>query len=93
VRADANGLTVRSAIWGLKLKHIPMRDIEDVRVGSTRAMHWGGWGIRMRSGATAFVLRGDAALVIETSNGRLWSITMDNPAAAATVLHGWMAPQ
>lgn len=87
VRAGAAGLRVRSAL-GWPRVEIPASDIR-----SARSMHlepfveFGGWGLRYApDGRYGVVLRAGEALEVTRSDGRLFFVTVDDAATAASVL-------
>jgi len=87
VRASASGLSVRS-LTGWPRVEIPTRDIRSVR-----SMHldpfaeFGGWGLRHAvDGRYGVVLRAGDALEVTRSDGRVFVVTVDDAATAASVL-------
>jgi hypothetical protein len=87
VRASASGLSVRS-LTGWPRVEIPTQDIRSVR-----SMHldpfaeFGGWGLRHAvDGRYGVVLRAGDALEVTRSNGRVFVVTVDDAATAASVL-------
>nr|WP_314843134.1 DUF1648 domain-containing protein [uncultured Microbacterium sp.] len=87
VRASAQGLRVRSiAGW-------PRLDIAAADIASARAIRvdpfaeFGGWGYRIGTdGRRGFVLRTGEALEITRTDGRVFVVTVDDAATAASVL-------
>ncbi|MGJ0387561.1 DUF1648 domain-containing protein [Microbacterium sp. CGR1] len=87
VRASAAGLRVRSvAGW-------PRVDIPATEVASTRAVQvdpfaeFGGWGYRFgMDGRRGIVLRKGDALEVTRTSGRVFVVTVDDAATAASVL-------
>lgn len=87
VRASPAGLRVRSAAgW-------PRLDIPADEIASTRSIQvdpfaeFGGWGYRIGTdGRRGFVLRAGEALEVTRTNGRVFVVTVDDAATAASVL-------
>ncbi|KQR38965.1 DUF1648 domain-containing protein [Microbacterium sp. Leaf159] len=87
VRASAAGLRVRSiAGW-------PRVDIPAAEIASTRAVQvdpfaeFGGWGYRFGlDGRRGIVLRKGDAVEVTRTNGRVFVVTVDDAATAASVL-------
>ena len=87
VRASAAGLRVRSAAgW-------PRLEIPATEIASTRAVQvnpfaeFGGWGYRFGTdGRRGFVLRTGEALEVTRPDGRVFVVTVDDAATAASVL-------
>ena len=87
VRASAAGLRVRSAAgW-------PRLEIPATEIASTRAVQvnpfaeFGGWGYRFGTdGRRGFVLRTGEALEVTRTDGRVFVVTVDDAATAASVL-------
>ncbi|MDN3444627.1 DUF1648 domain-containing protein [Microbacterium sp. APC 3901] len=87
VRASTAGLRVRSAAgW-------PRLEIPAAQIASTRAVRidpfaeFGGWGYRFGTdGRRGFVLRAGDALEVTRTDGRVFVVTVDDAATAASVL-------
>jgi hypothetical protein len=87
VRASAAGLRVRSAAgW-------PKTDIPAAEIASARAVQvnpfaeFGGWGYRFgMDGRRGFVLRTGEAIEVTRTDGRVFVVTVDDAATAASVL-------
>ncbi|MCP1429350.1 hypothetical protein J3D45_001848 [Microbacterium foliorum] len=87
VRASAAGLRVRSVMgW-------PRIDIPSAEIASVRAVRvdpfaeFGGWGYRFgMDGRRGVVLRTGDALEVARTNGRVFVVTVDDAATAASVL-------
>lgn len=52
---------------------------------------FGGWGYRIRSGASGVILRSGPALVVRRAGGREFAVTVDDPATAAALLNTLIA--
>ncbi len=86
VRADATGLTVRSAP-GLPVFRVPLDDIASVGVLTIRGMgDYGGWGIRWMPGRLGVILRSGEALEVVRHSGKRFAVTVDDAATGAAVL-------
>lgn len=86
VRADASGLTVRSAL-GLPRFRVPLDDITSVGVLEIRGMgDYGGWGIRWMPGRLGVLLRRGEAIEVTRHSGRRFAVTVDDAATGAAVL-------
>lgn len=87
VHAGADGLRVRSMMgwpaWG-----IPTDEIADVRAVRVNPMaEFGGWGVRRSvDGRFGVVLRTGDALELTRTNGKVFVVTVDDAATAASVL-------
>ncbi|SEI98596.1 DUF1648 domain-containing protein [Demequina mangrovi] len=86
VRADASGLTVRSAARIIRMR-VPAADVASVAVIQVSGLsQFGGYGIRQIPGATAVVMRSGPALEVTRRSGRRFVVTLDDAAMAAAVL-------
>jgi hypothetical protein len=88
VRADSDGLTVRSAT-GWPRVHVPLDEVVRADVVNVRPLRdFGGWGLRVgRGGRVGVVLRPGEALLVERTGGRSVVVTVDGAAGAAGVLN------
>lgn len=87
VRVDGTGLTVTSAV-GWPTVHIARSDIRLVQVVQVNPMaEYGGWGWRHSpSGGHGIVMRSGEALRITRTDGRLFTVTVDDATTAAALL-------
>lgn len=87
VRASAAGLRVRSTAGWPRLE-IPAAEIASVRAMPVNPFaEFGGWGYRIGTdGRRGFVLRTGDALEVTRTDGRVFVITVDDAATAASVL-------
>lgn len=87
VRASAAGLRVRSAAGWPRLE-IPAAEIARVRAVMVDPFaEFGGWGYRIGTdGRRGFVLRAGDALEVTRTDGRVFVVTVDDAATAASVL-------
>ena len=89
VRIDASGFAARSAL-GFPRFTYPIESIVEARASEIVALReFGGWGIRAGSqGRWGVILRGGDALEIERVDGRVFVITIDDAATAASLVNG-----
>lgn len=88
VRADDDGLTVRSAAVGWPRFHVPPQQIESARTTDVNVIgEFGGWGIRLGRGRRlGVIMRSGEALEVQNRDGGALVVTVDDAAAAASVL-------
>lgn len=89
---DKRGLKVITWMFGLPLKRIPLTAIESAHTDTLEPLRWGGWGYRVRAGASAIVLRTGPALVVNLRNGKQFAVTLDEPETPAALLNALSAP-
>ncbi|GAC56134.1 hypothetical protein GOHSU_04_00030 [Gordonia hirsuta DSM 44140 = NBRC 16056] len=91
VRVSADGLTITS-FTGLPRFHIPIDQISAVRVDDDVSPlgDYGGYGIRMRPGTTAVVVRRGAAIVVDRISGRSLAVVVDDAATGAALLTAYL---
>lgn len=80
------GLTARLGWLGLPRVHVPITDVEAVRVEKVVPYEYGGWGYRVVPGARAIVVRKGPGLRIERRSRPALVVTVDGAAEAAGVL-------
>lgn len=87
VRADDDGLTVRSAV-GWPRFHVPAENIESAGTTPVRVLgEFGGWGIRFGRGRRlGIIMRSGDALEVQNRDGGALVVTVDDAATAASVL-------
>lgn len=87
VRVAGDGLTVTS-VTGLPCFHIPLGEIADVRVQDevNPLGEYGGYGIRMKTGTTAVIVRRGPAIIVERTSGRRFAVVVDDAATGAALL-------
>lgn len=92
VRADAAGLSVR-VLGGWRIVSIP---VSDFRVATAAReiypMKYGGWGYRISSWGSAFVVRTGPAVVLHLAGGKDFVVntdTLQNAERMAAVLNGY----
>ncbi|WP_308798835.1 hypothetical protein [Agromyces silvae] len=86
VTIDWRGLRVTSLVFGVPLKRIPLDRIAAVEAADLRPEEWGGWGYRIRAGRSAIILRGGPGLVVTTTSGSQFALTLDDPETPAALL-------
>lgn len=93
VRADATGLSVRSALGWPHLR-VRLADITAVEVRDINAMgDFGGWGWRLGPGSQGLITRSGPALWVERRAGRAVVVTVDDAATGAGVLQAYRSAQ
>ncbi|MGG7465448.1 hypothetical protein [Plantibacter sp. YIM 135347] len=86
VTVDRRGLRVLSGTLGLRVKHIPLDEIESVEADQLVPMQWGGWGYRFMPGRSAVIVRGGEGLVVTRTNGNLFAVSTNDARTAAGLL-------
>jgi hypothetical protein len=88
VRIDGECLEVRCGHIGLPRRRIPLDHVVDAQVDPRVTPHqWGGWGYRWRPEmGTAVVVRRGEGLVLRMSDGRSFTVTVDDAEAAVRFL-------
>ncbi len=89
VRIDETGFHARS-IAGIPSFHIPREEIAEVRSLTVNGMaDFGGWGLRYMPGSgTGIILRTGEALQIVRTNGKKFTVTVQDSVRAAELLLG-----
>jgi hypothetical protein len=93
VRVDHSGLTVASPA-GLPRIHIPLERISTAEVTEVNPMgEFGGWGWRLGlgGGGWAVCLRAGEGIRITRTNGKPFTVTVDDAAMAVSLLEGLKA--
>jgi len=88
VTVDWRGLRVVSWLLGVTLKRIPLERIRTVESTQLHPGEWGGWGYRVMPGRSAVILRSGPGLVVATTDGKQFAITLDAPETPASLLAG-----
>jgi len=86
VTADRRGLRVVSKVLGIPLRRIPLSSMASVSTAALRPSEWGGWGYRMSPGRSALILRSGPGLVVTTTRGSEFAITLSDPETPAALL-------
>ncbi|WP_129843009.1 DUF1648 domain-containing protein [Streptomyces sp. RFCAC02] len=89
VTVDGRGLTVGSALVPRPRMTVPLERITAATRRDIRPLaDFGGWGYRIRPGASGLVLRSGDALSLRLRNGREFVVTVDDAATAAALIGG-----
>ncbi|MFF9842686.1 hypothetical protein [Streptomyces sp. NPDC013740] len=92
VSADRRGLTVRPALVARPRLRVPLDTIADARARHVDPLtEFGGWGYRVRPGASGVILRSSPALAVRRRDGREFVVTVDDPETAAGLLNALAA--
>ncbi|MEW2547387.1 hypothetical protein AB0910_16705 [Streptomyces sp. NPDC047002] len=88
VRIDEECLEVRCGHMGVPRRRIPLTQVVDADFAPRVTPHqWGGWGYRWRpEKGTAVVVRRGEGLVLRMSDGRDFTVTVDDAQAAVRIL-------
>ncbi|MER6237327.1 DUF1648 domain-containing protein [Streptomyces clavifer] len=88
VTVGPRGLGVSPAVLPRPRLRVPLADMSEASSRSINPLgDFGGWGWRIRPGATGIILRSGEALVVKRANGREIAVTVDDSATAATLLN------
>jgi len=90
ISVDWRGLRVVS-LFGIPMKRIPLDHVDVVEATDIRPMDWGGWGYRIMPGRSAVVLRSGPGLVVTSTSGKQFAITIDDPEEPAALLQALVA--
>ncbi|MDT0266272.1 DUF1648 domain-containing protein [Streptomyces sp. DSM 44915] len=92
VTVDAGGLRVAPPLLSRPRLTVPLARIESAEVRRVSPVaDFGGWGYRVRPGATGLVLRSGEALQVRRAGGRAFVVTVDDAHTAAALLNGLVA--
>ncbi|MEU6657640.1 DUF1648 domain-containing protein [Streptomyces sp. NPDC046821] len=92
VLAGAEGVVVSTGTLRWPRVRIPLERIESAELRHISAIgDFGGWGYRIRPGASGVVLRSGEALVVRRDNGKDFVVTVDDAATAAALLNSLVA--
>lgn len=91
VSVDQRGLRVVSRLLGIRLKQVPLDQVESAFADTVSPLHSGGWGYRLTGGRSAVVMRNGPALVVNLRRGNQFAVTVDHPQAAAALLNALSA--
>lgn len=93
VRIDRYALDVRCGHVGVPRRHIPLSHVVSADYTSrVTPRQWGGWGCRWRpERGTAVVVRRGEGLVVTLNDGGMFTVTVDDAAAAVRVLRARLA--
>ncbi|MEU8787071.1 DUF1648 domain-containing protein [Streptomyces sp. NPDC048637] len=90
VTVDRRGLALSPTLLPgrFRLRRIPVDRIAEARSRRISCFaEFGGWGYRIRSGASGLVLRSGEGIVVRLTNGREFAVTVDDAATAAALLN------
>ncbi|MFI9720020.1 hypothetical protein ACIHFE_10230 [Streptomyces sp. NPDC052396] len=88
ITVDRHGITAVPAWLPFPRLHIPLERVTSADSRNIRVFQgFGGWGYRVRGGASGLVLRSGDALVARLVNGSEFVITVDDAATAAQLLN------
>jgi len=84
---DWRGLRVLSLVSRIPLTRIPLDRVRNVEVTELHPGDWGGWGYRTTSGRSAIILRGGPGMIVTTTDGTQFALTLPAPEVPAGLLH------
>lgn len=88
VTADHRGLTLRPALMSRPRLRLPLDTVAAARTRHVDAVaDFGGWGYRLRPGATGVILRSGPALAVRRRDGREFVVTVADAETAAGLLN------
>lgn len=77
VDVSANGLVVRTAIPWVRIKRIPVQQVQNIETTVIEPGEWGGWGYRVLPGkGTSLVLRRSMGIVVTLRDASRFAITL-----------------
>lgn len=86
VTVDWRGLRIVSTFGRITLKHIRLEDVAAVEVTELSPMEWGGWGYRVMPGRSAVIMGAGPGLIVTTTGGKQFAVTVGDPDTAASLL-------
>ena len=86
VVVDDRGLRVTSGLGGLPIKRIRPEQVQGVETTELIPARWGGWGYRVMPGRSALILRTGPGLVVTTTAGKQFAVSLDEPEVPAALL-------
>ncbi|MGW1893224.1 DUF1648 domain-containing protein [Streptomyces sp. NPDC002004] len=88
VTAGAQGLTVAPALLAWPRIHVPLDRMTEASHREISALRdFGGWGYRVRAGASGVILHSGDALFVRRGDGREFAVTVEDAATAAALLN------
>ncbi|MGK5627790.1 DUF1648 domain-containing protein [Streptomyces sp. URMC 123] len=88
VTVDRRGLTVSSLLLPRPRTTIPLARVEEATVREIHPLgDFGGWGYRVRPGASGWVLRSGTAVCVHLAGGKEFVVTVDDADTAAALLN------
>ncbi|MFD8570770.1 DUF1648 domain-containing protein [Streptomyces sp. NPDC059639] len=92
VTVGPRGLVVAQSLLSWPRVRIPLEQVESASRRTISPLgDFGGWGYRIRPGASGVVLRAGEALVVRRSGGREFAVTVDDAGTAAALLNSLVA--
>ncbi|MEU6847292.1 DUF1648 domain-containing protein [Streptomyces sp. NPDC046716] len=92
VTVGPRGLVVAQGGLSWPRVRIPLEEVESASRRTISPLgDFGGWGYRIRPGATGVVLRAGEALVVRRTSGREFAVTVDDAGTAAALLNSLAA--
>ncbi|WP_353944426.1 DUF1648 domain-containing protein [Streptomyces sp. HUAS MG91] len=92
VTVGPGGLVVAQSGLPWPRVRIPLEQVESASRRTISPLgDFGGWGYRIRPGATGVVLRAGEALVVRRTGGREFAVTVDDAGTAAALLNSLVA--
>lgn len=86
VTVDWRGLRIVSTLGRIPLKRIRLADITAVEVIELSPAEWGGWGYRVMPGRSAVIMKAGPGLIVSTTAGKKFAVTVQDPETAASLL-------
>ncbi|KUJ65678.1 hypothetical protein ACZ90_45100 [Streptomyces albus subsp. albus] len=92
VTVDRRGVSIAPLLLPRPRMFIPVERIEEATDREVDAMRdFGGWGYRLRAGASGVILRSGGALTLRLAHGREFVVTVDDARTAAGLLNAFTA--
>lgn len=88
--ADVRGLRV-CLLGRVPIKRIRLDRMASVSAETIDPLQWGGWGYRVMPGRSALVLRSGPGLVVQTTDGHTFAVTLPDPKTPAALLNALRA--
>nr|WP_309505975.1 DUF1648 domain-containing protein [Streptomyces sp. LP11] len=92
-RVSERGLEVGFGPFGWPARRWPATDIESARTEDRTPAQVGGWGYRLSGLGTTVMLRGGQCLVIRTSKGKEFAVSIDDAERGAALLNALSTAQ
>lgn len=83
IMVDRRGLTIRSHVGGISLKHIPLSIVQSARAGWSEPARCGGVGYRAGSSGSGLITGPGPVLTVAISDGSEFSVSVRDSADAA----------
>ncbi len=85
VTAGPAGVRV-AGMLGFPRITVPLPEITEASASTVKASSFGGWGLRVRKGATAVLTRSGPALTLTRTDGAMLHVTLDDPEKPAALI-------